>query len=114
MENSIQKVLADKNMTQAELASRVGIKREYLNKIINNHITPTVGLAMKIAKALDMRVEDLFQAMDIPRDPALVERQDKIIDFMIREGISYTDLYNAVFVNERSFIDRMLKRFHNP
>ncbi len=60
MENIIYRVLISKNMTQAELARRVGVKREYMNRIINRKITPTVPLGMRIAKALDMKVEDVF------------------------------------------------------
>lgn len=60
MENTIYRTLINKNMTQAELARRVGVKREYMNRIINRKITPTVPLGLKIAKALGMRVEDVF------------------------------------------------------
>jgi putative transcriptional regulator len=60
MDNVIYKVLTDKNMTQAELARKVGVKREYINRIINRKITPTIPLGMRIAKALGKRVEDIF------------------------------------------------------
>lgn len=60
MENVIYQVLASKNMTQAELANRVGVKREYINRIINRKIIPTIPLGMKIAEALGKTVEDLF------------------------------------------------------
>ena len=60
MENVIYKVLVNKNMTQAELARRVGVKREYINRIINRKIVPTIPLGMRIAKALGKRVEDIF------------------------------------------------------
>ncbi len=62
MENVIYQVLVSKNMTQAELAKKVGVKREYLNRIINKKITPTIPLGMRIARALGKRVEDLFVA----------------------------------------------------
>ncbi len=60
MDNSIYKILISKNMTQAELARRVGVKREYMNRIINKKIVPTIPLGLRIAKALGKRVEDLF------------------------------------------------------
>ena len=60
MENVIYKVLVTKNMTQAELARRVGVKREYINRIINRKIVPTIPLGMRIARALGKRVEDIF------------------------------------------------------
>ncbi len=97
-------------MTQADLAGMVGIKREYLNKIINSHVTPTVVLAMKISRSLNTRVEEVFSnsgELKSQEDHAAVALQDKIIDFMMREGISYTDVIQAVCNNER-FIDRLL------
>ena len=60
MDNNIHKVIRQKNMTQAELAKKVGVKREYINRIINRKITPTIPLGMRIAKALEVSVEDLF------------------------------------------------------
>ncbi len=60
MDNNIYKVIRQKNMTQAELAKKVGVKREYINRIINRKITPTIPLGMRIAKALEVSVEDLF------------------------------------------------------
>ena len=97
-------------MTQADLAGMVGIKREYLNKIINSHVTPTVVLAMKISRSLNMRVEEVFTnsgELKSQEYQASIALQDKIIDFMMREGISYTDVIQSVCNNER-FIDRLL------
>ena len=60
MDNIIYKTLVDRNMTQAELARKVGVKREYINRIINRKITPTIPLGLRIAKALEMKMEDIF------------------------------------------------------
>lgn len=60
MENNIYQVITARNLTQAELARRVGVKREYINRIINSKVTPTVPLGMRIANALDVSVEELF------------------------------------------------------
>ena len=60
MKNNIYKILLEKNMIQAELADRIGIKREYINRIINDKVTPTVPLGMRIAKALETTVEKVF------------------------------------------------------
>ena len=60
MENNISDAIRQKNLTQANLANMVGVKREYINRIINRKITPTVPLGLRIAKALDMPMEDLF------------------------------------------------------
>jgi putative transcriptional regulator len=60
MDNNIYRVIQRKNMTQANLAQMVGVKREYINRIINRKVTPTVPLGMRIAKALRVPMEDLF------------------------------------------------------
>jgi putative transcriptional regulator len=60
MENNIYKVIRQKNMTQADLARMVGVKREYINRIINRKITPTIPLGLRIANALRVPVEELF------------------------------------------------------
>lgn len=61
MKNKISKIIRERKMTQGDLAAKVGIMREYLNRIINRKITPSVNLAMRIAKALNMPVEDVFK-----------------------------------------------------
>ncbi len=60
MKNNIYQVITARNLTQAELARKVGVKREYINRIINSKVTPTVPLGMRIANALDVSVEELF------------------------------------------------------
>jgi putative transcriptional regulator len=60
MDNNIYRVILEKNMTQAELARKIGVKREYINRIINRKVTPTIPLGMRIANALEMPMEDLF------------------------------------------------------
>ena len=60
MTNNIQHAIFEQNLTQGNLALMVGIRREYLNRIINRRITPTIPLGIRIAKALKMQVEDLF------------------------------------------------------
>jgi putative transcriptional regulator len=60
MDNNIYRVILEKNMTQADLARMIGVKREYVNRIINRKVTPTIPLGMRIANALEMPMEDLF------------------------------------------------------
>jgi DNA-binding XRE family transcriptional regulator len=111
MQNAIQRILSAKKMTQAQLAERVGIKREYLNKIINSHINPTINLAIKIGQALDMPVEKIFSSMEINRrQNYIIENQDKIIEFMLKEELNITDLFDAVYLNEHLFMNRLLEK----
>lgn len=48
------------NLTQADLAQRVGVSRKTINTIENLVFSPSALLALKIAHNLDKRVEDLF------------------------------------------------------
>ena len=60
MDNKISQVIRQKNMTQVNLAQKVGVSRAYINRIIKGRINPTVPLGIRIAKALEIQVEDLF------------------------------------------------------
>lgn len=67
MENNIQNYL-DKNKIanrnpshQGALTEMVGLRREYMNRIINNKLTPSVELGLKIKNALGVeKIEDVF------------------------------------------------------
>lgn len=47
-------------LTQAELAERVGVSRKTINTVENGVFIPSTLLALKLAKALKVKVEDLF------------------------------------------------------
>lgn len=46
--------------TQAELAERAGVSRKTINTVENGVFVPSTTLALRLARALDRRVEDLF------------------------------------------------------
>lgn len=48
-------------MTQEELAEKIGVTRQTIIAIESNKYLPSLGLAFKIAKIFDARVEDIFQ-----------------------------------------------------
>lgn len=48
------------SLTQADLAQRVGVSRKTINTIENLVFSPSALLALKIARSLDKRMEDLF------------------------------------------------------
>lgn len=50
-----------KHLTQEELAKLAGIKRNYYGLIENGKRNPSLEIAMKIAKALNEKVEDVFE-----------------------------------------------------
>ena len=47
-------------LTQAELAARVGVSRKTVNTVENRVFTPSTLLALKLAAALEVTVEQLF------------------------------------------------------
>ncbi|MHC1588666.1 MAG: helix-turn-helix transcriptional regulator [Methermicoccaceae archaeon] len=48
------------NMTQAELAKKVGVRRETLVFLEKGRYNPSLLLAHRIAKALDSTIEEVF------------------------------------------------------
>lgn len=54
-------------LTQAELAKRIHVSRKTINTVENGVFVPSTILALKLARALGVSVEDLFS---LPRDPA--------------------------------------------
>jgi putative transcriptional regulator len=62
--NAIKQRRTDLALTQAELAERVGVTRKTVNTVENSVFTPSVLLAIKLAKALNVPVEELFWIED--------------------------------------------------
>lgn len=50
--------------TQAELAERVGVSRKTINTVENRVFVPSTILALKLARALERPVDDLFWLTD--------------------------------------------------
>jgi putative transcriptional regulator len=48
------------NLTQAELAAMAGVTRKSVNAIETGRMVPSVLLALKLARALNVSVEALF------------------------------------------------------
>ena len=51
---------ARRDLTQAALAELAGVTRKSINAIETGHMVPSIILALKLAHALEMKVEDLF------------------------------------------------------
>jgi len=49
------------NLTQKELAARIGVTRQTIIAIESGRFNPSVRLALKLARALLVRVEDIFE-----------------------------------------------------
>ena len=58
--NRLREARDAKGWTQAELAARVGVSRKTINTVENRVFTPSATLAIKLAAALELSVEQLF------------------------------------------------------
>jgi putative transcriptional regulator len=64
LRNQIKVYRAMNDWTQEELAQRVSVTRKTINTIENGKFIPSAYLAIKIAKAFGVSVEDVFQIED--------------------------------------------------
>jgi transcriptional regulator with XRE-family HTH domain len=53
--------------TRGEIARAAGIRREYLQQLLTGNHIPSVEVALRIARALNTSVEDLYELIDGPR-----------------------------------------------
>ncbi len=60
MKNNIRKLRKELGFTQEEIANSVGVTRQTVNAVENEKYSPTLELAMKLAKILHSKVEELF------------------------------------------------------
>ena len=51
---------AAKDMSQGDLAEKVGVSRQTINSIEKGDYNPTIKLCIAICKALDKTLDDLF------------------------------------------------------
>lgn len=58
--NRIKERRAELGLTQAELAEQVGVTRKTVNTVENSVFTPSATLAIRLAQALGLNVEQLF------------------------------------------------------
>lgn len=59
--NRLKELRARKNMNQQELGKLVGASRQTISLIERGDYSPSVTLAIKIAKVFDVTVEEAFQ-----------------------------------------------------
>jgi len=58
--NCLKERRAELGLTQAALAEKVGVTRKTVNTVENGVFTPSATLALKLARALGISVEQLF------------------------------------------------------
>ncbi len=59
--NNLQEIRKSAGLTQQELSESANVSRKSINAIENGVYVPSTVLALKIAKTLGCKVEDLFK-----------------------------------------------------
>jgi len=59
--NTLKVQRAKKDLTQEQLAQLVGVTRKTINTVEKGKYIPSTYLALKLAQALEVSVEELFQ-----------------------------------------------------
>ena len=59
--NNLEELRKSANLTQQELSESAEVSRKSINAIENGIYVPSTALALKIAKTLNCKVEDLFK-----------------------------------------------------
>ncbi len=64
LRNQIKVQRAIKNLTQEELATKIGVTRKTINTIENGKFVPSTILAIRLARFFDIKVEELFELIE--------------------------------------------------
>jgi putative transcriptional regulator len=62
--NRLRELRTKRNLTQAELAEKIGVSRKTINTVENGIFIPSTVLALRIARALGTSVETVFSLPD--------------------------------------------------
>ena len=60
LSNTVRAAREDRGWTQAELAERMGVSRKTVNTVENGVFVPSTIVALKLARALETTIEELF------------------------------------------------------
>ncbi len=61
MKNRIKVLRAERDLTQAQLATAVEVSRQTINAIEKGKFDPSLPLAFKIARLFKLSIEEVFQ-----------------------------------------------------
>jgi putative transcriptional regulator len=60
MNNRLRVLRAERNWSQADLATRLGVSRQSVNAVETGKYDPSLPLAFKIARVFDLSIEAIF------------------------------------------------------
>jgi putative transcriptional regulator len=64
MRNSVRELRTKRGLSQGQLASAMGVSRQTINSIEQDRYTPSLPLAMALARFFETSVEAIFDAAD--------------------------------------------------
>ena len=64
MQNDVRERRLARELSQAELAKAMGVSRQTINSIETEKYTPSLPLALALARFFDISVEEMFDADD--------------------------------------------------
>ncbi len=62
MRNRVRELRTGRDMSQGDLAARLGVSRQTVNAIETERYTPSLPLALALARFFEIPVEDMFGA----------------------------------------------------
>jgi putative transcriptional regulator len=60
MKNKVRELRMQKNLAQGQLAEAMGVSRQTINSIENERYTPSLPLAISLARFFGTTVEEMF------------------------------------------------------
>ena len=60
MNEKMKQARIEKNLSQTDLAKKIGVSRQTINMIENGVYNPTIELCIRICKELGVTLDDLF------------------------------------------------------
>lgn len=60
MKNKVRVMRLDRSLAQGQLAQAMGVSRQTINSIENDRYTPSLPLAMALARYFGVTVEEMF------------------------------------------------------
>ena len=64
MRNSVRELRSERGLSQGQLALVMGVSRQTINSIEQERYTPSLPLAIALARFFDTSVEAMFDARD--------------------------------------------------
>ncbi len=66
MKNRLKVLRAERNWSQADLATRLDVSRQTVNAIETGKFDPSLPLAFKMARLFDQSIEEIFSDQPAP------------------------------------------------